>query len=442
MKIFKRILIILALALLVIGYLNYPKLNLIAGFASKNMASNVFISDRTPESVAENDNNVPLIKLATVELSAKSAIGTVFSLMPRKTVYREGLGCVLVNDSYDENEPYLQPNRINTSTSEYPFEVQQGADSLLTNVNFTKLHAALEHAFSEPAIKKTRSVLIYHKGQIIGEKYAKGFTKESRILGWSMTKSVLATLYGMLEYQGKIDLNAPAPIAEWQKDERKNITLNHLLRMQSGLDWEENYTRISDVTKMLFLANDMTKMQAEKEAVAKPAEIWNYSSGTTNLLSGILRDRFTNRQEYLDFPYKTLIDKIDMHSMLLEADMDGNYVGSSYGWATTRDWAKFGILYLNKGNWNGTQLFDENWSKYVATPTENSEGVYGAHFWLNAGGKFPDVPRDLYSANGFQGQYVFIVPSKDLVVVRMGLSENPIFDVNEFLSEIINAIQE
>ena len=131
-----------------------------------------------------------------------------------------------------------------------------------------------------------------------------------------------------------------------------------------------------------------------------------------------------------------------MHSMLLEADMDGNYVGSSYGWATTRDWAKFGILYLNKGNWNGTQLFDENWSKYVATPTKNSEGVYGAHFWLNAGGKFPDVPRDMYSANGFQGQYVFIVPSKDLVVVRMGLSENPIFDVNEFLSEIIKAIQE
>ncbi|MFW2375345.1 MAG: serine hydrolase domain-containing protein, partial [Cellulophaga baltica] len=198
----------------------------------------------------------------------------------------------------------------------------------------------------------------------------------------------------------------------------------------------------SDVTKMLFLANDMTKMQVEKEAVAKPTEIWNYSSGTTNLLSGILRDRFTNRQEYLDFPYKTLIDKIDMHSMLLEADMDGNYVGSSYGWATTRDWAKFGILYLNKGNWNGTQLFDENWSKYVATPTKNSEGVYGAHFWLNAGGKFPDVPRDMYSANGFQGQYVFIVPSKDLVVVRMGLSENPIFDVNEFLSEIIKAIQE
>ncbi|WP_255535336.1 serine hydrolase [Cellulophaga sp. E16_2] len=442
MRIFKMMLLFLLLALLVIGYLNYPKLNLIAGFASKNMASSIFIGKRTAASVAKNDNNVPLIKLADVKVAKNSTTGTVFGLMPRKTVYREGLGCVLVNDTYDENKPYLQPNRAITKATNFPFDSSKPADILFNHVDFPKLNAAIAHSFSDAEVKKTRTVLVYHKGKIIAEKYADGFNKDSRILGWSMTKSILATLYGMLEYEGKIDLNTPAPILAWQNDERKNITLNHLLRMQSGLAWDENYTTISDVTKMLFLDSDMTKAQLEKEAVAKPTETWNYSSGTSNLLSGILRDRFANRQDYLDFPYKTLIDKIGMNSMLLEADMDGNYIASSYSWATTRDWAKFGILYLNKGNWNGTQLFDENWVNYITTPTKNSEGVYGAHFWLNAGGKFPDVPRDMFSANGFQGQYVFVIPSKDLVVVRMGLAENPTFDVNEFLSEIISAINE
>ncbi len=188
------------------------------------------------------------------------------------------------------------------------------------------------------------------------------------------------------------------------------------------------------------MESDMTKTQADKPAIAPPKVIWNYSSGTSNLLSGILRDRFDSHQEYLDFPYEALIDKIGMYSMLLEADLSGNYVGSSYCWASTRDWAKFGLLYLNRGNWNGTQIFSAEWADYVSDPTEKSEGVYGAHFWLNANGKYPDVPRDLFSANGYQGQYVFIIPSKSLVVVRTGLAEDPYFEVNSFLREIIEAL--
>jgi CubicO group peptidase (beta-lactamase class C family) len=191
---------------------------------------------------------------------------------------------------------------------------------------------------------------------------------------------------------------------------------------------------------MLFLASDMTQIQMEKKALAPPTEIWNYSSGTTNLLSGILRKRFTSHQEYLNYPYTALIDKIGMHSMLIETDMSGNFVGSSYAWATTRDWAKFGLLYLNKGNWNGELLFDSKWVEYVTRPTKFSNGTYGGHFWLNAEGKYPDVPKDMYSANGFQGQRVFIIPSKDLVVVRTGLAEEPQFDINSFLAEIVSSI--
>jgi CubicO group peptidase (beta-lactamase class C family) len=143
----------------------------------------------------------------------------------------------------------------------------------------------------------------------------------------------------------------------------------------------------------------------------------------------------------LDFWYAELIDKIGMSSMVIETDLAGNYAGSSYGWATARDWAKFGLLYLHKGNWNGEQVLNESWIKYSATPTKGSNGEYGAHFWLNAGGIYPNVPKDLFSCNGYQGQHVFIIPSKDLVIVRFGLAENPEFDVNIFLSEVLDAIK-
>ena len=185
----------------------------------------------------------------------------------------------------------------------------------------------------------------------------------------------------------------------------------------------------------------MTLAQKAKPLIAAPTEIWNYSSGTTNLLSGILRQQFRTHQEYLDFPYRDLIDKIGAHSMLIEAAVAGNYVGSSYGWANTRDWARFGQLYLDRGQWNGEQLFKPEWVDYIVTPTALSNGIYGAHFWLNSSGKFPDVPRDMYSMNGFQGQYVFVIPSKSLIVVRTGLAEEPEFDINGFLSNLVKAIE-
>ena len=130
-----------------------------------------------------------------------------------------------------------------------------------------------------------------------------------------------------------------------------------------------------------------------------------------------------------------------MHSAIIEPDLSGNYVGSSYGWATTRDWAKFGLLYLHEGNWNGEQIIDSTWVKYVATPTNSSNGRYGAQFWLNAGGHYPDAPKDLFSCNGYQGQMVFIIPSKEMVVVRFGLTEDPIFDFNIFLKGIIESVK-
>jgi len=439
----KRLLLgfLIALITLVVIW-QYPKLNLISGFAAKNTASTMFITGRTLESIETNDHNVPLVRLAksTYDEAKKRASASVYGLMKREAVCRDGLGCVLLTGDADTILYNKQPKRsLSTSALPYPFGDAREADTLFETVDYQKLELALNHVFHDTI--KTRTVLVLYKDHIIAERYSEGFDKSTPILGWSMTKSVLATLYGILQYQGRLSVNDAVSLPSWKDDERKNITLDHLLRMQSGLAWEEDYTTISDVTKMLFLESNMAESQAKKQAVTPPTESWNYSSGTSNLLSGLLRTKFDSYQEYLNFPYNALIDKVGMHSMFLETDLAGNFVGSSYGWATTRDWAKFGLLYLHQGNWNGEQLFDTSWVNYITTPTKHSDGVYGAHFWLNAEGKFPDVPRDLFSANGYQGQHVFIIPSKNLVVVRTGLAEAPQFDTNTFLKELLAAIQ-
>lgn len=135
--------------------------------------------------------------------------------------------------------------------------------------------------------------------------------------------------------------------------------------MNSGLQWVEDYASISDVTKMLFMEENMCEGQLPKTLKGEPGKTWIYSSGSTNLLSGFIRDQFETHQEYLDFWYEEVIDKIGMDSMTIEADLEGNYVGSSYGWATARDWAKLGLLYLNKGKWDGEQLLKESWIEYT-----------------------------------------------------------------------------
>jgi CubicO group peptidase (beta-lactamase class C family) len=444
MKFFKRVLLFLLLIIAIAFFINYPKLNMISGYASKYMASSVLVGQRSAASVVANDLNMPLVKLATTEFDAKdaSASANVYGLMTRKAIDRQGLGTVLVNSDYPEGEIYLQPSRSKTKIDKpYPYGHLKAKDSVFSEVDYDKLQKAVALAFENNEVQKTRTLLILYKGHLLTEKYVDEFTKDTPILGWSMTKSLLATCYGILEHKGKLEMNWQAPIPDWKDDARKEITLNHLLRMQSGLEWNEDYTTISDATSMLFLKADMTKAQRNKKAIAKPTEIWNYSSGTSNLLSGILRQQFRTQQEYLDFPYTAFLDKIGAHSMLIEADLKGNYVGSSYGWASTRDWARVGQLYLNSGNWNGEQLFNKNWVDYITTPTQLSNGRYGAHFWLNSEGIYPDVPRDLYSMKGFQGQYVFMIPSKDLVVVRTGLAENPEFDVNRFLKALVETIR-
>ncbi len=444
MKNFFKILVLLIIAVLI--YLRiaiYPQLDLISGFSSKSVASGHFLDNRSKKMIEQSDNDIDKIDWATNEIneSGKYTTASVHGLKERKAIYREGLGATLINNDFDVSKPYEVPKRNKTNNNlPFPYGNNEPKDTVFANVDYDKLNAAIANAFDKKGLKdkRTRSVIVIYKDKIIAEGYDVGFNKNSRILGWSMTKSLTSTYFGILQKQGKLNIMNPAPIAEWKNDERKNITINDLLHMNSGLEWEEDYNKISDVTHMLFQAEDMSQTQVEKQAAFKPNTHWCYSSGTTNLLSGILRKQFKTHQKYLDFWYSALLDKISMNSAIVETDMAGNFVGSSYGWATTRDWAKLGLLYLHKGKWNGEQLFEESWVKYVATPTNTSNGRYGAQFWLNAGGYFPDVPKEMFYCSGYQGQMVAVFPNHDLVIVRMGLSED--FDFNGFLKKILQSI--
>lgn len=427
-------------------YKNFPKLNIISGFTAKSVCSCTFEAGRDLKSILEGENSFMPISFAesTVDLEKKSVLSSFLGLKQRRAVYREGIGCVLLPEDKTETSTIIpKPNRnIQQDGSPYPFGNGQPEASNLDTVNYAHLEEAVGKAFDEEgvAIQKTRAVVVLHKNQLIAEQYSAGFSAETKLLGWSLTKSITNAVLGRLEKMGKISLEQNKLFKEWENDERSKITLNNLLQMNSGLEWEEDYTGISDVNKMLFLEEDMPLLPLNKKLVGEPNNSWNYSSGTTNLLSRFIRDQFKSHQEYMDFWYTELIDKIGMDSMTIETDLAGNYIASSYGWATARDWAKFGLLYLQKGKWKGEQLLNESWVEHASTPTNGSEGEYGAHFWLNAGGKYPNVPKDLYSCNGFQGQHVFIVPSKDLVVVRFGLTEHPEFDVDTFLTRILGAL--
>jgi len=315
-----------------------------------------------------------------------------------------------------------------------------------------QLDRSMDWAFAEHDTERpvrTRAAIVLYHGRIVAERYAEGYSKETRLLGWSMTKSVTSALIGILVRQGKIDIYEPAPIPEWKKpgDTRSTITTDQLLRMSSGLEFIEEYedNPDSDAGYMFFTVKDMAAYAARKPLVAKPDEKFSYSSGTTMLLSRIIREAVGGTfQDYLSFPREELFDKLGMRSALIEPDPSGTMVGAGFMYATARDWARFGMLYYNDGVWNGERILPEGWVKYTRTPSSTS-AEYGAQWWLNVGGKerwMPNCPTDIYSAWGHEGQFITIVPSRKTIVVRLGqtFDEEKNWDHDYFISNILKAM--
>ncbi|MBI5547040.1 MAG: serine hydrolase [Deltaproteobacteria bacterium] len=325
--------------------------------------------------------------------------------------------------------------------------------ALLEGDSNPRMVKALEQAFAEPCLERpvlTRAVVVVHRGRIVAERYATGFGATQRMPGWSMTKSIFNALIGVLVGEGKLVVDEPADVPEWSKpgDRRGTITLDHLLRMSSGLDWSEDYYDPirSDVLAMLLGPGrqDMARFSADRDLAHEPGTFWSYSSGSSNVLSGIVRRATGDR--YVSFPSEALFEPLGMNSVVLEKDGAGTFVASSYSYATARDFARLGLLFLRDGVWEGRRLLPTGWVDYSRTPAPASlDGGYGAALWLNAGrpGKplpWPGVPVDAFAATGKDGQLVAIVPSLDLVVVRLGMSpEDGRWDRGRFLASIVQA---
>ncbi len=434
--------LIILIFLLIAGLLMFtPVPKIITGMAAKRVCSCHFLAGRSPESVMANENNYSFVKYAKVKIdkATESVTAKVLGVGAVTAGYREGLGCSILTDDF----PLEKLDDIEYKPVENPViapDIFAGQDTL-PEPKYDKqaLDEIVNKAFKSE--KKTRAVVVVKDGYIIGEKYSEGLDRNSLLSGWSMTKSITSTLAGIMVEKGMIDINQPVNIPEWKKDERSAITWNNLLQMSSGLNWSENYAWISDVTKMLTMEDDIYDLAIQSPIETKPDEKFYYSSGTTNIVAGLQRREFANINDYWQFPYKELFYKMGMSSAIMEPDASGTFVGSSYCMATARDWAKYGLLYLNDGIWEGERILPEGWAKYTATPASKSEGIYGAFFWLNVGGQYPDAPRDAYGAQGFQGQYVYIIPSKNMVVVRLGLSGYGDFDFNDFLSSIVDSVE-
>src|SRR6185312_434641 len=275
-----------------------------------------------------------------------------------------------------------------------------------------------------------------------------GYGPGTRFLGWSASKSVTAALIGTLVDAGKLDLFSPAPVKEWKwpGDPRGQITLAELLNMSSGLDFREPYDPGSDSTRMLFQEPDMGAYAAAKPLAHAPGTFWYYSSGTANLLSRIVfRKSGGTLKSYEAYARAHLFDPAGMTSALIEPDESGNFVGSSYMYATARDWARFGLLCLDRGTINGQRLLSESTVDFLARPAPaDARRGYGAHFWLNGvdRGKreFPHLPN-FFAAEGHNDEFVTIFPSRNAVIVRLGwTTDRASFDRDKHFAAILAAL--
>ncbi len=441
----KRILLgILLILLLAFGYVYlmlFPQFPIANGYSAKKMCSCIFIADRDQESIQKDDLGFGPTALtqSTVDYEKKTVTTSLFGMSPKTAVFRDNVGCILLlgKDDYQTSLSVERP--VLSDTLEWPRGTKVSEVDSMEDIDLEQLQAAILNNF-DPSMDmdsvKTRAIVVVHKGRLIAEQYAKGFDPDTEILGWSMTKSITSTMVGILAKNRMLSLEDTGLFPEWT-DDRKDISLKDLLQMQSGLEFAEDYTRISDATKMLYRSENASNIPLNKPLIHKPGTHWNYSSGTTNLLSQIVKDKL-GEEAYLRLPYDSIFNRIGMNSAIMETDESGLYIGSSYCYATPRDWAKFGLLYLNQGNWYGDQVIDTAWVDFVRSPASDSKGIYGGQFWLNVNhSQFKDAPEEVYSCNGFQGQKVFIVPSHDLVIVRMGLEEPPVFDMNKLLKEVL-----
>jgi CubicO group peptidase (beta-lactamase class C family) len=429
-----------------------------AGYAAQVSCSLVHVSGFDARHVFDDyvvHEVAPLGAALTVEVTPEGAEARVLGGWLRaRAQHRPGLGCTLVESG--AVWPVAGPARGLPGPRPARDPAVQWPPGA-TAPAAPAVQAAIDRAFAEPGAptrRQTKAIVVVRDGRLVAERYAPGVDADTKLLSWSMAKSVTMALIGVLVRDGRLDPAAPAPVPEWRAagDPRGAITLDQLLRQSSGLAFDETYGPTNDVSRMLFTRPDTGAFAAAMPLAFRPDTHWAYSSGTSNLVARLARDAFAgDLAALLRYANQELFEPVGLTSALFQPDASGTFVGSSYVFMTARDWARFGELFRRDGVWDGRRVLPEGWVRYATMPTAAApRGQYGAHWWLNAGPPgapaqrpWPALPPEVYAARGHSGQWVAVVPSARLVVVRLGLTlpdEEPADGTETLIAELLAAL--
>lgn len=387
------------------------------------------------------------------------AVGSGHGAPTVRAAFRDGVGCVIMppDQTFADidrlPELKLAPPPGDPATIPWPDGDLVASAQLPATVDGDALQAASDWAFNRKSPEQvTLSLLIVQGGHIIHERYAPGVGMTTRTRTWSTAKSIAGTLVGMMVDEGRMALDEPLGVT-WlsaassaDDDPRTAIALRHVLNMSSGLDTVDNGGReYATGSGLAYWAGASSTRGARQRAlIRKPGTSWDYENYDTLLAVNAMKRAIGNDQAYLEFPRRRLLDRIGMRNTLIGVDRFGDFILSSQVYTNARDLARFGLLYLQNGTWNGERLISESWIDFVRTPapaTAARGNAYGGQWWLVPDGR-TDVPKDAYSTSGNRGQYVLVVPSHDLVIVRRGLDfGGQGFDRWNLLREVLMAVQ-
>lgn len=407
------------------------------GYVSHQLCSAVFISGLEParayrETIEPLAGSIGFLLNHSVDVEHGEVRASLAGLAESRSVHRPPDGCVNATGMALTGSAAAAAPRAELAT--FP-------------ASDPRLAAAVERMFDEAPQgprRNTHAVVVMHGDRIVAERYAAGIGVDTPLNGWSATKSVTNALLGILVRQGRLAMNAPALIAAWADphDPRHAITPNQLLRMNAGLDAGQSLDGVgpfNTAAQMLFVERDMAAFAASMPLAHAPGTRWNYTDVNALLLSRLIRDAAGgDAASTRTFVQRELFDKLGMRHTTFAFDAAGTPIGASHLWASARDWARFGTLFLNDGVVGGEQVLPPGWVAYSAQPTPGAEYVgYGAGFWTNRGSGYgagyrirAGMPADAFMARGHQGQYVVIVPSQQLVIVRLGPAWTPRDDMD------------
>ncbi|MBU23769.1 MAG: serine hydrolase [Acidobacteria bacterium] len=420
-----------------------------AGFVAKNVCSGVFVGGRDEAGFLANDLTfVDLSDLAVgVDRASRRVSVTVAgdegaAELVRLAIFHEGHGCTML--PLGQTDVLFDPAPVRSAFPggtllDWPMGDRLSDAPLPLDVDGDALEVAVASAFEDEDEDSagtplgTRAVAVVHRERLIAERYAEGFDQDSVMISWSMGKSITAALIGILVGDGHFSLDDPAPVLAWRQpgDPRAAITIRQLLRMSSGLEFSrltgddpEFYTHRNAHNYVYNEGIDVFAHAVRPVLEHSPGTVGRYRNADPLAIGKIIRDTVEARgEDYFTFPQRALFDRIGMRDMVLERDPYGNMILTGYDHGTARDWARFGLLHLRDGVWDGERILPEGWVDAVTTPAPAwPDQNYGGLFWLNRGGVWPDVPADAFWALGARGQHTVVIPSADLVVVRMGYS--------------------